>query len=302
VAGPQTRYILSRDGRGLRTAVWDVQGAPRGVCVLLDGQTEFLEKYEEVARELNARGFRVAALDWRGQGGSARLVTDPLKVHVTDFADYDGDLAAFMEQVVRPLSDKPPIALAHSMGGHILIRALHDKPDLFAAAVATAPMLRALTRGYPPAFARLVCLAENVAGRQEDWVWGMADRDPLKKSFEDNLVTSDRARFARTQALLAAQNDIRLAGPTWGWLEAAYRSMNRVMADGYAQAITTPLLILGAGRDRIVDTRATRQFAARLPNGAYLEFAEAEHEIMMENDSIRDWFWKAFDAFVGKFV
>ena len=302
MAGLQTRFILSRDGRGLRTAVWDVPGTPRGVCVLLDGQTEFLEKYEEVAGELNARGFRVASLDWRGQGGSARLVADPLKVHVADFTDYDGDLAAFMEQVVRPLATKPPIVLAHSMGGQVLMRALHDKPDQFAAAVFTAPMMRALTRGYPPAFARIVCMAENFAGQQESWVWGMAERDPLKMSFEDNLVTSDRARFARNQSLLAAQKDIRLAGPTWGWLEAAYRSMERVMANGYAEAITTPMLIIGAGRDRIVDTRAARQFAARLPNGSYLEFAEAEHEILMENDSIRDWFWKAFDAFVGRYA
>jgi lysophospholipase len=303
VAGIQTRFILSRDGKGLRTAVWDTAGAPRGVCVLLDGQTEFLEKYDEVAGELNARGFRVAALDWRGQGGSARALPNGLKAHVGDFAEYDSDLSAFMEQVVRPISDnKTPIALAHSMGGQILMRALHEKPDLFQAAVVSAPMMRAMTRGYPPTLARVVCMAENFAGQQDSWVWGMDKRDPLVMSFEDNLVTSDRARFARNQAILVAQKDIRLAGPTWGWLEAAYRSMERSMADGFAETISTPLLIIGAGRDKIVDTRASRQFASRLPNGSYLEFAEAEHEIMMENDAIRDWFWKAFDAFVGRFV
>jgi lysophospholipase len=93
-----------------------------------------------------------------------------------------------------------------------------------------------------------------------------------------------------------------LAGPTWGWLEAAYRSMARVMAPGYAEAIATPVLIVGAGKDRIVDTAAEREFARRLPHGTFLEFADAEHEIMMENDSIRARFWAAFDAFVGKYV
>ena len=300
----QTRFIESRDGKQLRIGLWDA--APgitsRGVCVLLDGQTEFLEKYDEVAGELSARGFRVAALDWRGQGGSERLVPDSLKAHVRDFADYDADLAAFMEQVVKPLSPKPPLVLAHSMGGHILMRALHDHPGQFAAAVATAPMMRALTRGYPPVVARAVCYAENLAGQRDEWVWGMAGRDPLKLGFEDNMVTSDRGRFARNTNYLAAQPDIRLAGPTWGWLEAAYRSMNRAMSPGFPEAIQTLVLIIGAGRDRIVDTSAEREFASRLPHGTYLEFEDAEHEILMETDSIRARFWTAFDAFVSKYV
>jgi len=300
----QTRFIESRDGKRIRTGYWDAAPgtASRGVCVLLDGQTEFLEKYDEVARELSARGFQVAALDWRGQGNSERLVPDSLKAHVRDFADYDSDLAAFMDQVVKPLSPAPPLALAHSMGGHILMRALHDRPGLFKAAVATAPMMRALTRGYPPVVARAVCYAENLVGQRDAWVWGMAERDPLKVTFEDNMVTSDRGRFARNTGYLAADPGIRLAGPTWGWLEAAYRSMHRAMGKGFPEAIQTPVLIVGAGRDRIVDTSAEREFASRLPHGKYLEFEDAEHEILMENDSIRARFWKAFDEFTAKYV
>jgi lysophospholipase len=304
MTGLQTRFIVSRDGKRLRTAVWDAAPgvSPRGVCVLLNGQTEFLEKYEEVAGELRARGFTVASLDWRGQGGSERLLPDWLKAHIDDFVAYDADLAAFMDQVVKPLGGAPPIALSHSMGGHILMRALHDHPGSFTAAAATAPMMRALTRGYPRALARAVCYAENITGHGSDFVWGMAARDPLKLTFEDNLVTSDRVRYARNTEYLKEQSDLRLAGPTWGWLEAAYRSMTHTMSNGFPEAIATPVLIVGAGRDRIVDTSAEREFAERLPNGAYLEFEDAEHEILMENDAIRARFWSAFDGFVGKYV
>ena len=63
-------FIVTPSGAHLRTATFAAAaGAPqRGVCVLLHGQTEFIEKYIEVIGELQARGFCVATFDWRGQG------------------------------------------------------------------------------------------------------------------------------------------------------------------------------------------------------------------------------------------
>lgn len=302
---PRALFITARDGNRLRTATWDAAPglAPRGVCVLLSGQTEFIEKYAEVIVELRKRGFAVATMDWRGQGMSGRALPDRRKCHIERFSQYDDDLDLFMEQVVRPMTgDRPPIALAHSMGGHILLRRLHGHSTEFTTAVLTAPMIRPQTRGYPAWLARAVCFTEFQCGRGNDWVFGMEKRDPLHMEFEDNLVTTDRARFARTKALLAENPDIRLAGPTWGWLEAAYHSIAEMNAPGYAEAITTPMMIVGAGRDRIVQTEATAEFAKRLRNCTYLEIHEAEHEILMENDIVRARFWKAFDEYVSKFV
>ncbi len=252
--------------------------------------------------ELTGRGFAVATMDWRGQGGSVRALSDTLKVHVGDFSEYDDDLATLMDQVVKPLGAARVIALAHSMGGHILLRTLHAKPEAFACAVLTAPMIAISTRGQPGWLARAVTAAKNIGGTSPEWVWGMKERDPLRMTFADQIVTSDRARFARSQALLARMPDIRLAGPTWGWLEAAYRSMRRVDGPGYAEAITTPTLICGAGRDRICPTPAIKAFSLRMPHGGYVEFEDSEHEILMENDSVRARFWSAFDGFVGEFV
>lgn len=295
------RFIVTPSGARLRTAVFEAPtGVPRrGVCVLLHGQTEFIEKYGEVIGELQARSYAVATLDWRGQGASTRALSDTRKAHIRDFREFDEDLATFLEQVVKPLGAGAPLGLAHSMGAHILLRTLHDRPRAFAAAVLSAPMMAASTRGYPRWFATLITAVMNTAGRGEDWVLGMEGRDPLKMRFEDNLVTSDRARWQKTQDLLAKNPDIRLAGPTWSWLKAAGASMVRVTSPGYAEAIETPVLVCGAGKDRIVLTAATRAFARRLPRGKYVEFEDAEHEILMENDSIRERFWKAFDAFTA---
>src|SRR5579872_7460691 len=76
---------------------------PRGVCVLLNGQTEFIEKYFEVIDELRGRGFAVATLDWRGQGGSMRMTGDSRKSFVGDFSEYDEDLDTLMNWVVQPM-------------------------------------------------------------------------------------------------------------------------------------------------------------------------------------------------------
>ncbi len=295
-------YISSRDGVRLRTASWEpAPGVPRrGVCAILDGHTEFIEKYGEVVDELAARGFAGAILDWRGQGGSERDPADPLKAHVTDFADYDADLRAFLEAVVTPLTldREPPIVLAHSMGAHIALRALHANPRLFAAAVLIAPMLQLETGSYPGALVRVLASVHGHLGRARSWVWGMQRHDPLRQRFAGNRVTSDPARFARTQTLLAAEPALRLVGPSWGWLDAAYRAMAAMNRPGFAESITTPCLVFGAGRDRIVSAAAVRSFARRLPHATCIELADAEHEILMENDSIRARFWSAFDGFV----
>ena len=294
-------FIVTPSAARLRTALFPPTpgAAERGVCVLLHGQTEFIEKYGEVIGELQARGFIVATFDWRGQGGSSRAVADTRKAHVRDFAEFDEDLATFLDQVVRPLNSGAPFALAHSMGAHILLRTLHDRPRAFSGAVLSAPMQAISTRGTPSWAANLMTRAMNGVGRSEDWVLGMEARDPLKLKFEDNLVTSDRIRWARAQNLIVKNPELRLAGPTWGWLKAAAASMAMEMAPGYAEAIETPVLVCGAGKDRIVLTPAIRAFAHRLPHGTYVEFEDSEHEILMENDSIRTRFWKSFDDFAA---
>ncbi|HEY3638930.1 MAG TPA: alpha/beta hydrolase [Rhizomicrobium sp.] len=297
-------FIASGDGTRLRTANWEpTPGIPRrGYCVLLDGHSEFIEKYEEVVGELAARGFAGAILDWRGQGASQRDLTDPLKAHVTDFNAYDADLRAFMEQIAQSTASGQgqPIALAHSMGAHILLRMLHANPESFSAAILIAPMLELDTQSFPGRIVRSLASTLRFLGLSRTWVWGMRKRDPIRLRFEDNRVTSDRDRFARTQNQLERNPALRLAGPSWGWLEAAYRSMAAMRRPGFAENITTPCLMFGAGRDRIVSTAAVRAFSRRLPHVTYIELADAEHEILMEKDSIREGFWSAFDVFVGQ--
>ena len=292
-------FFQSSDTR-LRAARFaaDPAAPARGTCVLLNGQTEFIEKYFEVIDELRGRGFAVATMDWRGQGGSDRaLKDDSRKGYVQDFSEYDDDLAAFMAQVVAHMGDNKPIALAHSMGAHNLLRTLAKQPDAFAKAVLTAPMVAVSFRGYAAWLVHMVTRIEALRGNGAGWVWGMEARDPHAMTFANQMVTADQARFDRTQAILRDHPELRLAGATWSWLGAALRSMAWLQTQ--APRITTPLLIIGAGADRIVMTAQTKAFAARLPNARYIEIADSGHEMLMERDPIRAQWWEAFDAFIA---
>jgi lysophospholipase len=298
---------MTPDKRHLRAAIWELpEGTPRrAICVVLNGHTEFLEKYQEVADELRARGFEVVSMDWRGQGASERLSYGNRAGHIGNFEEYISDLAALMLQAVEPTQRSlerrlPVIALAHSMGAHILLRYLHDHSRRFVCAVALAPMLEVRTGKYSPQMTRLITAFINLHKPSTRFVFGVEERDPLELKFEENAVTSDRARFERTQNLLKAQPFLRIFGPTFGWLGAAFRSMRRFKQKSFAEEITTPLLVFGAGRDRVVHVQAVRDFVKNLPNARYVEIEDAEHEILMENDSIRARFWAEFDAFIGE--
>ena len=301
----RVQTLQTPDRRHLRAGAWDLPAgtAPRAICVLLNGHTEFLEKYGEVAQELNARGFTVASMDWRGQGASERKVYGNRAGHVGSFEEYDSDLASLLLQMVEPMQRAlpervPVIALAHSIGAHILFRFLHDHPRRFACVVALAPMLEIDPGKRSPGQIRALTLLLNLSRPSTRFVPGVEERDPMELPFEGNFLTSDAGRFERAKALMKQQPFLRLNGPTFGWLGAALASMAKLRRPRFIEEITTPSLVFGAGEDQIVRIEAIREFVKHLPNVRYVEIAEARHEILMENDQIRARFWSEFDAFV----
>jgi hypothetical protein len=143
-----TGMLKTPDGVGLRFARWEPPAGRRGTVCIFPGRTEWIEKYFETVRDLRARGFAVAALDWRCQGLSDRRFGDRHKGYVRSFAEYDVDLETFMREIVLPDCPPPFFALGHSMGATVLIRAVSRGHRWFDRMVLSAPMI-AVAVGLP---------------------------------------------------------------------------------------------------------------------------------------------------------
>lgn len=291
------------DGAKLRYARWEpTRGPRRGTICCFTGRSEYIEKYFETIADLRRRGWAVAIMDWRGQGGSVRETDNPRKGHIADFRDYDRDLTCFMRQVVLPDCPPPFIALAHSMGGHILLRNAVVPGTWFSRMVLVAPMIRFHESKVRPSqlAARTYARLWTLAGAGKSYVRGGSDDPDTTENvtFETNELTSDRDRYARNRALQDAARDIVLGSATIGWLKAAYDSSAMLLDPEYPLRVTVPLLIFIAGRDTIVSPAAIEEFASRLKLGRHVTLPTARHEILQETDEVRGLFWAAFDAYL----
>jgi lysophospholipase len=295
--GAVAHELTALDGVKLRAAHWTPQN-PRGTIALFGGRTEYVEKYYETIAGWLAQGFCVATLDWRGQGGSERQLRDRLKGHIDDFALYERDFVAFQRDVLVPFCPRPWIGLGHSMGGAILLRIAHEGRLPFDRLVLTAPMIALYGRANPT-YARWLVEALDGMGLGGAYTPGGGGRPYVAQPFEGNVLTSDPVRYARMGAILRAAPELRLGGPTIGWVHAAFRLMRAFAEPDYPRSISVPTLVVASGADRVVDTRSVERFATRLRAGHLLVLDGARHEVMMERDAHRDLFLRAFDAFAG---
>jgi lysophospholipase len=297
--GATVGTVIAADGVRLRYARWRAAiRRGQGTVCLLQGRGETIEKYFETIADLRARGFAVAALDWRGQGGSERRLRDPQKGHIDSFAEYDRDLEAFMQQVVLPDCAPPYFALAHSTGGMIAIRAAHSNRARFARMVLLSPLINFGPTNPPPPFAEWFAASMTAIGLGELDAPGQAAETMLNTPFEGNKLTGDRARWQRNYDLAVNVPQVFVRGPTFSWVYAAFRSMAELREPAYATAIRVPTLAVIGALDRVVSVTAAERFVSSIRAGGVVVIKGAEHEMLMERDVIREQVLAAFDAFV----
>lgn len=288
-------YFKSQDGFDLRYALFKAKTSPpKGTVVLAQGRNESIEKYAETIRELTEAGLWVAAFDWRGQGGSARLLKNRRLGHVRRLRDYERDLDAFLEKIVLPDAKLPFFLVAHSMGGLISLFAAPRLANRIERMVISAPFVGLASPKPSPGMISLVARLACLFGFGNRASTG--DRD--HSNFETNALTSDPVRFARNQALLSRFPDIALGPPTWRWLHECLKAIARVTKPQYLQALKIPTIILAPTRDRVASYPQMEQMGRYFRAAKVIPIDGSEHEVFQESDKYRAQAVAALLAFI----
>jgi lysophospholipase len=294
--GARVEWFVARDGVRIRVARWIPPGALRGTIVLLNGRTEFVEKYFEVIGNLLDRRYAVVTFDWRGQGLSDRLLRESGKGHVGHFDDYLADLSEILERLVEPDCPRPYTLMSHSMGGCTALDFLVRNPGVFASAIFSAPLWGIGRDVRPPAWIRVLANGLCGIGAGRWYLPGRSGPGESDRRFDDNQLTQDHERFSRFVAQFDAEPRLALGGPTIGWLRAAIAAIERLQAPGRVEGIRIPVRICTPLEDQVVSVSAQAAIAKRLQNAVQVEVSGAWHEILLERDDLRHRFWTAFDG------
>lgn len=295
--GAEEHWLEGRGGVKVRVLTAPARGTPRGSVIVAPGRTEFIEKYFEVIRELQARGFAVFCIDWRGQGLSGREVDNGLKGHFVSFDDPVNDLSTALKLLADKLP-RPHIGLAHSMGGAILLRALQTRRIELDAAAFTAPMwglpgLKDFQKKYARFMVSLGLGGTFAPSVEKKW---------KRENFKRNPVTNDKERHARCQGLISEEPRLALAGPTIGWVAASADAIEGFQVPGALAHVRIPILVATAADEQLIDNASHDEVIHNLPDATHIIIAGAKHELLMERDDKRAEFWAAFDQLTERVV
>ncbi|HEX8669429.1 MAG TPA: alpha/beta hydrolase [Allosphingosinicella sp.] len=264
----------------------------RGSLLFAGGRGDFLEKHLEAYHHWHSRGWNVTTFDWRSQGGSRGDVAGQL----TSLDPLIEDLQALIAGWSAELPG-PHIAVAHSMGGHILLRTLAERRPALEAAVLVAPMLAINSAPLPLPVAAWVARALNLVGWERRPVWKPSQPPPPAGSRRQTYLTACRDRYEDELWWWEREPGFNLGAPSWGWMNAAYSSCRRLTPATLRQ-VQTPILLVGTETDRLVSAGAIRRAASLLPNAELLMFPDAGHEILREEDRVRLQALAAIDRFL----
>lgn len=204
--------------------------APTGDVIILPGYGESAEWWFETAADLNGEGYRVWILDGDGQGGSGRYTSRRDLGHTASFQrDVDG-LRVLIRLVVRPGADRPVVVIASGTAAVNALAAAEQGAPLDQI-ILTSPSELSLGSSGLPVIAAKVGLTTLRASGAAGWT-----RD-----------ARERARTPREKTALGwplANPDLRMGGPSTGWLEARRTLRSTTLAPEALGKVAAPVTII----------------------------------------------------------
>ncbi len=254
------------DGYSLHVAVWPVRGALKGRLVVLHGVQSHGGWYHGLGRTLADAGFETHFLDRRGSGANSQD-----RGHAPSWRRLIDDIAERL-QSLRESEPKCPVGLAGiSWGGKTAILTAAAYPGLVDALALICPGLQ--PRVGVPLRERLQIALAFFVNRRKTFPIPLSD----PALFTDN---PEGRRFI-------AADPLGLHAATAGLLAASTFIDRRLR--GTLPRVRQPVLLMLAGRDRIVDNAKTQADFERIGSKVrqVIEYAEAHHTLEFEPDPAR---------------
>jgi lysophospholipase len=293
--GGQTWWLHASDGVRIRMGFWPTKAA-KGTVLILPGRTEYIEKYGRTARQFAECGYATLSVDWRGQGLADRLLEDTMAGHVMHFSDYQLDFSAVIAAAEKLELPKPWHMLAHSMGGCIGLRALHEGAPI-EAAVFSGPMWGIHMADMLRPVAWSLSWGSRHIGMGHMYAPGTAQGSyVLSEPFATNRLTCDEDMYQYMIDQLNAHPELGLGGPSMRWLHEALRETRDLSR---MPSPNVPCLTVMGTDEDIVDPARVYLRMANWPNGRLELIAGGRHEVLMESQNMRTRVLKMICAFLN---
>lgn len=121
-------FFMDSPGGRLHGCRWAPEGAPRAVVQIVHGIAEHVERYDDFANFLTARGCLVVAEDHMGHGGSV-AEGDPMGYFEGGWFTAVACSYRLLTETRREYPDVPYILFGHSMGSFMARTILCKYPD-----------------------------------------------------------------------------------------------------------------------------------------------------------------------------
>ena len=259
--------------------------SPRATLLVSHGLGESRPQWLDQIKTFTKEGYDVFIYEHRGQAHSDRSLPNHHKVHVKRFSDYESDMHAFVEQMVKPRSSGPVYGVGFSLGGLVSTFNHIHHPEDFSALVAISPAYQIKTREFPPSLVKFIVDSMVFLGRESEYSFYQKDFTEEKLDLL-RRHTHDSDRWIAFLKVLERYPMTVPGGLTHGWLSNMLDANQRVQRE--IRDLKKPTLVIEAEQDGLVDSRVLRKLTQNHPWISSYSDPKAFHSIIHDSDSIRN--------------
>lgn len=276
------------DAPAQRYGVSSTLVTPQAQILILTGYGESAEAWFETARDLNRHGYSVWVLERSGQGGSERYVLPRDLGHAPQFRDDIRAVKTLSRMMAAAAPRTPIILLGHAVGGLVAVAAIEQGAPA-EGLILSSPTFAA---GDPVDSTKAALVRAGLGRLPAAWNSGWTRDRP------DGVaagLTSDPWRGKVELAWQIANPDLRMGGPSLGWL-ASIRATSKAIQPGLKD-VETPTLLLTGDADPIANAGAQTRVCQTMGHCRRYSLKGGRHALHLEQDAIRGPWLAAVDSF-----